>query len=253
MATINKRTIMSYEHIYDGKERVLTISDMQCPAHHIDSIDFLKECKSVVKPTKIVHGGDAFDFHSLSFYTRNPDLPSIRDEFEQAMVTMRQVYKLFPKATMLKDNHSDRIYRVAEASGLSVKFMRGLLDIMEAPKKWSLEENIVIDGVLYQHGHQGKAGLHPALKQAMEMFQSTVVFHFHAEFGINYFANPSKIIFGMNCGSLLDQKHLAFKYSKAYKKKSIIGTGAVLHGFPVLLPMQLDKHGRWTGKLPKIL
>lgn len=53
----------------------------------------------------------------------------------------------------------------------------------------------------------------------------------------------------MSCGCLVDQSSLAFEYAKNFSKKFIIGTGIILNGIPQLIPMLLDKNGRWIKKL----
>lgn len=238
--------------MFNGTETVLVISDTQAPYHHQDTLEFLKAVKKLLKPTKVVHIGDILDQHSLSFHGHNPDLSSPEDEFLQSQDFLGRLYKMFPEVTLLTSNHDARIYRVAEKAGLPTRCMRPLLEIIEAPEGWSLKDQITIDGVFYQHGDKGKGGQIAGLAQALENMKSTVIGHHHSLYGINYFANPDKLVFGMSVGCLLDHKSKAFAYAKFTKKKSIIGVAAVKKGFPILIPMMLDKKGRWTGKLPEL-
>lgn len=243
---------MSYTHIFKGKESVLVVPDTQAPYHHKDTIPFLKAVKKLIKPTKVIHIGDITDQHSLSFYTKNPDLPGAEDEFRQSEKFLHEFFTLFPEGILLESNHDSRIYRIAEKAGLPTRCMRPLLEIINAPKGWRLRTNIEIDGIFYEHGDKGVGGKTAALGQSMDNMKSTVIGHHHSLFAINYFANPSKLVFGMSVGSLLDHKALAFAYSKFSKKKSILGCAAVIKGFPMLIPMMLNKHGRWTKELPTL-
>jgi hypothetical protein len=243
---------MSYKHIFEGRHRVLVISDTQAPFHHPDSLAFLKALKNRIKPTMVVHIGDLTDQNAMSFHLKNPDLYSPRFEMEKADEFMQKLFKLFPQVTILTSNHDARIYRTAEAAGIPTRCLRPLLEILKAPKGWDLVDEITIDGVLYQHGDKGKGGPSAAINQARDNMKSTVIGHYHTNFGIDYFANPDKLIFGMGVGSLIDSSALAFSYAKGSKKKAIIGTGIVLNGMPILVPMMLNSKGRWTGKLKNL-
>ncbi len=236
-------------NMFDGKENVLVVSDTQAPYQHPDTIDFLKSVKKLIKPTQVVHIGDVTDQHALSFHVKNPDLPAAEDEFAAAQTFLDKLYDLFPVATLLTSNHDARIARVAEKAGLPSRCIKNVLEVINAPKGWSIKDYVIFDNVYYQHGDKGKGGEQAALTQAKENYMSTVIGHFHSLFNISYFANPTRLTFGMSVGSLINRKSIAFNYTNSSKKKPIIGTGAVLKGFPVLIPMPLNEHGRWTGDL----
>lgn len=236
-------------NIFDGKENVLVISDTQAPYQHQDTLEFLKSVKKLIKPTKVIHIGDVTDQHALSFHVKNPDLPDAEDEFLAAETFLNQLYNLFPVVELLTSNHDARIARVAEKAGLPSRCIRNVLEVIKAPKGWSIHDHVIYDNVFYQHGDKGRGGENAALVQAKENYMSTVIGHFHSLFNISYFANPTRLTFGMSVGSLINRKALAFNYTNSSKKKPIIGTGAVLKGFPVLIPMPLDDKGRWTGDL----
>ncbi len=73
--------------------------------------------------------------------------------------------------------------------------------------------------------------------------------HHHESFSINYYSTPSGLHFGMNVGCLVNQKSAAFAYAKNNVKRFIIGVGVIINGVPELVPMLLNKNGRWVGKL----
>lgn len=243
---------MNYKTQMNGKERVMVISDMQIPAHHKDSIRFLAAVKEMIEPTEVVCIGDILDFAAISFHTQNPDLPSAGDELKQSKPVLKRVFELFPDVHLLESNHDQRVYRRAQYSGLATPMISPLLDIIDAPEGWKLVEDAVIDGVLYMHGDTGRGGMLAALKKAQDNFISVVQGHLHASFEISYFANRFALIFGMTVGCLMDHNHLAAAYGKKMHKKIILGTGAVINGYPVLIPMNLTPRGRWTGKLNPI-
>jgi len=79
---------------------------------------------------------------------------------------------------------------------------------------------------------------------------SAVSGHYHSLFKIDYWANPDQLYFGMNVGCSIDDKSLAFAYNKNTTKRPIVGHGLIWEGLPMLLPMILNKKGRWTGQIP---
>jgi len=87
------------------------------------------------------------------------------------------------------------------------------------------------------------------LKVSQAMGMSAVQGHYHTKFVISYWSNPDNLFFGMNVGCLTNQKSMAFEYAKNFKTRFIIGTGIILDGVPRLLPMVLNKGGRWNGKV----
>ena len=87
------------------------------------------------------------------------------------------------------------------------------------------------------------------LKVSQTMGMSAVQGHYHTAFTIKYWANPDRLFWAMNVGCMIDQKGLAFAYSKNHRTRFIVGCGIILDGIPRLLPMVLNKKGRWIKKL----
>lgn len=227
---------------------ILVISDTQFPFQHKDTFSFLKAVAKKYKPTEIVHIGDEVDLSAMSDFDHDPDGYSAGDELKKALVEMRKLYKLFPKAKVCISNHTARPFRKAFKHGIPKAFLRDYHEFMEAPEGWKWADNWVIDGVVYEHGI-GHSGVNGALKAALGNMQSTVIGHLHAFAGISYSANPRHLIFGFNVGCLIDKDAYAFAYGKYHKVKPIIGCGIVDKGIPMFVPMQLDSNGRWNGKL----
>jgi hypothetical protein len=80
--------------------------------------------------------------------------------------------------------------------------------------------------------------------------QSTVIGHHHSHGGVNYLANDSDILFGLNVGCLIDRHTYVFDYGKQAKFKPTLGVGVVIYGVPSFIPMIVSgKHERWIGDL----
>lgn len=232
-----------------GKETVLVISDTQIPFHHPDTFKFLQALKDEYKPTQVVHIGDVLDQHAMGFWDSDPDGMSAGDELKASRKYLEQLYKMFPKVKVCTSNHDCRVYRKAIKYGIPRAYMRDYREWFDAPKGWEWNDRFIIDGIIYAHGDGGSGGQYAAKVQAAKNMRSTVIGHFHSNMHIHYMANQDELVFGMNVGSLVDHKAYAFEYGRKMITKSIMGTGLVVRGLPVLHPMLLNKNGRWIGRL----
>lgn len=230
------------------KEIVMAVGDLHAPFMHADTVPFLKDVKAKHKPTEIVIEGDEADMHALSDYDHDPDGLSAGGELEAAIEQLQPIYKLFPNASVCTSNHTARPFRQAYKHGIPKAFLKDYKDFLQAPKGWTWADDFEIDGVKYEHG-EGQTGQNGAIKAALGNMQSTVIGHIHSFAGIQYSANPKHLVFGFNVGCLIDKDAYAFAYGKKIKHKPILGVGLVIKGIPLFIPMQLDKHGRWNGKL----
>ena len=232
-----------------GYKSILVISDQHFPYQHPDTIDFLKTVKTKYKPDKVVNIGDEVDYHSMSFHPSDEDLFSAGDELKKAIDGLKPLYKMFPEMDLVESNHGSMVYRKAKFHGMPMDVFKSYREILKAPKGWRWHFDLVLemsDGNKVYFCH-GKSSAHSKLSQTMGM--STVQGHFHEKFYIDYWANPNGLYWQMQVGCLVNDKSMAFNYNNTNLKRPIVGTGIILDGHPRLLPMVLDKHGRWTGKL----
>lgn len=228
-----------------GYDRVLIISDLHCPWQHPDAFDFLRALKKKIKPQFILNLGDEADAHALSFHETNPDLPSAGDELSLAKTELHELEKIFPEMTLLHSNHSSLIYRRALKHGMPRAYLRNYNDFLEVGKGWKWVDDInfkLSDGseVFATHGMAADG-----IKLAMQYGKNVIQGHFHSKFNIQYFSNPDRLVWSMQCGCLTKQSSLAFEYARNFKMRFIIGTGAIIDGQPKLFPMRLNRDGRW--------
>ena len=228
-----------------GYDRVLIISDLHCPWQHPDAFDFLRALKKKIKPQFVLNLGDEADAHALSFHETNPDLPSAGDELSLAKTELHELEKIFPEMTLLHSNHSSLIYRRALKHGMPRAYLRNYNDFLEVGKGWKWVDDInfrLSDGseVFATHGMAADG-----IKLAMQYGKNVIQGHFHSKFNIQYFSNPDRLVWSMQCGCLTKQSSLAFEYARNFKMRFIIGTGAIIDGQPKLFPMRLNRDGRW--------
>lgn len=231
-----------------GKETVLVIPDLQAPFEHQDSLAFMAKVRDTYKPTRVVCIGDSLDMHRLAKWTADPDSPGPADEHAQGLAFLQKLFAVFPKATEVWSNHNARYLKRLSESGIPSAFIKDYRDIVKYPKGWSIEEDVEIDGIIYEHGT--RFGGASAARQAIQSnWKSTVFGHHHSHGGITYQASPKEMLFAMNVGCLIDIQAVAFKYAKDARLKPTLGMGVVTRGVPTFIPMITDSKSRWVGKL----
>jgi hypothetical protein len=212
-------------------------------------MDFLKAIKTHFKPTAIKHLGDETDKHAMSYHETDPNLHSASDELAYTKECLKDLYKLFPKVDVMNSNHGSMHFRKAKTAGIPKQYIRSIKDVLGAPKGWNWHDNQVIQmnngKELFIAHHIEKNVLFAAQRRGMCVAQG----HFHSRFCIETSCSSGKLNWGMTVGCLIDDASMAFAYNKVFKERPVIGCGIVIDGFPRLIPMALDKHGRWKGKL----
>ena len=229
-------------------KRILVISDMHIPYHHQDSFAFLQAIKKEFKPTFTMSIGDLLDFHAISMHTHDPDLYSPGHELNASKEHIKRLESMFPKLIEVDSNHSSLVYRRAVKFGMSRQFLKDYGEFL-GTKKWKWVDDLTItmsngEKCFFTHGRSADV-----LKVSQTMGMSAVQGHYHTAFTIKYWANPDRLFWAMNVGCLINQKNLAFAYSKNHKTRFIVGCGVILDGIPRLLPMVLNNKGRWIKKI----
>lgn len=228
--------------------RILIISDTHIPYHHKDLIPFLTDLKKALKPDRVVHIGDELDKHAMSFHDSDPDLPSAGDELRLSLPIIKQLETLFPQVDLLDSNHGSLVYRRGLKHGIPKAYLRDYNEFLQVGKGWKWYDDLTIKTptgpVYFCHGKVADV-----LKLAQSMGMSCVQGHYHSSFNIKYYGNSLGLYFGLQVGCLIDKDSLAFRYNKTQRARPLIGCGAIIDGLPKLIPMVLDKHGRWCGKI----
>jgi len=220
--------------------RVLIIGDTHAPCVIDGYVDFLLDCKRAWKCDQVVHIGDIVDLCALSYHLKLPSQKDPIREYQLAMEQVQQITKAFPKADLMLGNHDVLPYRWAKEVGIPQSMMKDFKSIFKLPKGWTVHDRYAqlrIDNVVYQHGDRGRAS---AILNARMEFASVVQGHFHSKAGVEFYANSTDRIFGMQVGCGMDWKHAQMEYAVKFTAKPIIGCGIVLDGTtPIFEPMLL--------------
>ena len=218
---------------------VLIIGDLHAP---FIRKGYLEHCISVKKRfncDKIVFIGDLIDGHGINYFEHDPDGYSSGTEYDEALKSLKDWYKYFPKACLCLGNHDLLPFRKAFTIGLPKRWMRDIRDIFNIPKEWEIGFHHIIDNVFYTHG-TNLSGDNAAMKVANQNRQSSVIGHLHSVSNIKYSASYKDIIFAVTVGCGIDYKSYAFNYGKDLVAKPIISCAVVLNGkIPILIPQDI--------------
>ena len=221
---------------------VLIIGDTHCPAMLPKYPGFLKRIEKKYDCRRVVHIGDLVDWASISYHPKAPSLKNADAEFEKAFKQVQKLYKLFPRATWLIGNHDALTERQATDVGLPLTVLKDYVDLWDIPGWKTIPRfgQLIIDGVIYQHGDRGRGGPLAALKNAHAEFTSVVQGHLHQQAGCWFSANHKDRVFGLQVGCGVDGKSLAMSYGRRFNSKPIVGCGVVLGGKTAIFePMPL--------------
>jgi hypothetical protein len=230
-------------------KRILVIPDLHIPFQHQDAFKFLKAVKAKYKPDRVLCTGDEQDLHSMSMHDHDPDLHSPSDELKQCDKYFQALFKLFPKMDLVDSNHGSLVLRRAKKNGLPSRVIRTPKEYLKAPKGWTWHDNLIVTmsngkKVALWHGLKSDC-LANSKNKGINFMQG----HHHSRFEIRYWANHEDLFWSCTAGCLIDKDKLAFAYGKLIIDKPILGCLMLLNGQPMLIPMILNKFGRWIGKL----
>lgn len=224
--------------------RVGIIGDTHLPYEKEGYLEFCQETFDAWDVDTIVHIGDMFDNHSLSFHDSEPNLHNVYGEYESAFERAKEWYEAFPEATLIMGNHDRIPGRQLKKLGMEPTiFMRPFEELMGMPKGWTCEDSIVIDDVLYHHGETA-TGVNGFRKDCEKRMRCTVSGHNHSNAGISATATDQELVWGMAVGCGVDHAHMAFAYGKHFANKPIIACGVVIDGEPHVEYMDMGKKVR---------
>lgn len=220
--------------------KCLIIPDLHLPCSRPHAIEFCKEIQKKYKCDTVVFIGDILDFHAVSFHAQHPEMPGPTNEFTLAYQELQRWYKAFPKAKVCIGNHDYRVIRLAESVNIPKKFLREFAEVWDTPK-WDWKDEHIIDNVLYFHGTGGGGGLIPAYNKMKSLSMSVVLGHFHSRAGIKFLVSHKSRLFGMDVGTLINDRSMAFAYGKYNVERSVLSCGVVINGHPYLELMPISK------------
>lgn len=228
------------------EENVLVISDLQIPAEHPDSYDFLKYVKARFKIDRAISIGDEVDLATISYHEKDPDGMSQSEEIELSRKGLGKLARIFPKLDILWSNHGSLFFRKAKSAGLSKKYIRSPQEVWGVPGTWNWYDQIILKypnmpEILCVHNLSSNNLNNIKLRQC-----SVIQGHFHSKMSVECITNhKGQLMFGATVGCLIDRFKSNFDYAKNQAGVQQLGVLVLLSGQPVLVPMFVDKNNRW--------
>lgn len=232
-----------------GNMNILLIPDMHMPSHHPDSLDFLYEVKSIYQPNLTVNLGDLADFHNISFHDSDPDYYGAGRELEKMQEAAKELEEIFPEMIIVGSNHGDLPLRKALAHGLPRHLFRPYNEIYDVGAGWLFIDDLTIKSKTEPDLYICHNIRKNALQIAQQRGQRFACGHYHENFEVRYCGNPNELLWSVMSGCLIDKKSLAFAYDKLNLNRPVLGATVIENGYPQLIPMVLDKKGRWDGRI----
>ena len=236
---------MPYVQTKNRSKNYLIISDTQIPFEAKGALEFCKNIKKEFKipNSHVYHVVDEVDHYWGSSYPKYVMADhTAMQEIQDTIEIMHEWYAAFPVMKLCTSNHGERWMKKALEAEIPSIMIRRYKDVMEAPDAWQWKDKWLVKDkhpFCIQHG-VGYSGANGHRNAAIDNGMSTVIGHLHSHQGIARVKTEALDIWGMNVGSLIDQKAYAFHYSKHTRHKAVNGVGVVLdHGkIPIWIPYE---------------
>lgn len=218
--------------------KVIFIPDTHFPFEDKKAIKKVMALIKKEKPTHIVQAGDLLDLYSFSRYEKSANFTNPKSEFmeglKRATKFWEDVRKVAPKAKcyQLIGNHEDRLSKYIGRNAPELEGMVSIVEKMQFKGVETLEsskDHLIIDKVVYTHGHYTKLGDHAKFYR-----KSCVHGHSH-RVGIWYEQTIDGLIWEMDCGYLANEKALPLQYTQSKFSKWTKAVGIIEDGQPRLI------------------
>lgn len=225
-----------------SRAKAVVIGDLHFPFHHEAALEWALERAAEAEPEAVVQVGDLFDYFSQSRFPRNRSVMTAAEEMERGREAAVQfwaaVQKRMPKAAcyQLYGNHDERpLKRILESlpdlMPLVAPSLRGLHEFDGVTTLPDAKTELVLGGVVYQHGWRSRLGEH-----ASHNGRPTV--HGHTHHGGTWFRNDGRgSLWELDAGCLVDLEHEAFDYRIQKKLYGVtVGIGLIDGDGPRFIP-----------------
>ncbi len=224
-----------------GTKRTLILGDVHFPYHHIGAVRWAVKFAEQFAPDRIIQVGDLTDQFAFSKFpklVKQDPGSELKDAKILANFMWQNLRTAAPNAEcyQLCGNHDDRamkraLERAPELTELVGASLRELFTFEGVKTVHDSHEELVLDGISYQHGHRSKLGDHARFNQ-----RSTVCGHSHTG-GVVFMRNAAGVFYELNAGFLGLVESEAFAYHSQRKIHTCtLGIGVIdAHG-PRFIP-----------------
>ncbi len=200
--------------------------------------EFCARIRDKYKIETVYSVGDLTDQHYGSRYGSDPDGYGGGDEIDMTIHKLQRWYKLFPSMKICGSNHDLRYQHNAFKNSISKRYLKGFLEVYEAPDTYEYKYFYKHDDIRIFHG-TGFSGEYGHINAAKRYMQKVVIGHLHCVMGFSYMATEDRILWGMATGCGIDRHAYSMAYGKDLPRKPVIGCAAIIDGAPYTFPMEL--------------
>jgi predicted phosphodiesterase len=205
-----------------NKDLILVLGDIHFPWQHQGALEKVIETVGAERPGLIVQIGDLKDQFMFGRYAKSLNVVAPRDELEwargQAEVFFDRLHVASPQTSkhLIFGNHDDRIMKGIRDKSPQHDFMvsdyvEELYTFPHVETHFRSNEELILDGICYQHGHRSKLGDHARYNQ-----MNTVTGHSH-QGGVVFHRNLNGVYWELNAGWLGDENAEVFNYREQKK------------------------------------
>ena len=221
-------------------KKVLAIPDLHAPFTDLNALSKVYKIAAALKPDVVIQLGDAFDLFCFSRFPHSLNLMTPKHEIEEARAIIEIMWKeikaIVPAARCIQlfGNHQDRVgKRVLEAlPGLhTVISLKDIFTFRGVECAQDERTEILIDGVLYIHGHLTQPGQH------MKYYNQSVVRAHSHKASLNFMQRRNEMIFELECGNLVDQRAQPLQYTKSTTTHWMKAVGVIEPLGPRIIPV----------------
>lgn len=219
-----------------GNNCILVYGDLHLPFHDKRAFDFLADLNREFKPDRVIDLGDQTDQYCFSKYPKDPKALSITEEMKRLRKGIKTLASIFPSMWILESNHCGRLYSKATISGIPREFILPYRDLIGAPDGWRWHKDLTLtvdktrERIYFCHERGNNV-----LQLAKSIAMNTVQGHFHNGMSVQYFANPIKEMFAVQCPCLISDEGPPFAYNKRGIYRPLKGAVVIIEGTPSIV------------------
>lgn len=229
-------------------ENTVFISDTHAPYHHRDALAFISAAKEEYGFVQGKHVGDVVDNHFSSYHEIEPGTYAAKEEHYRAKRFVQQLAEIYPNLVVTLGNHDLLTTRKAKTANIMEEHILDYNSRYDVEWDWVERDFFRINkyaNCLLTHSISSSTQ-----NNAHKFSHCSVQGHHHHLFGIEFAGDPNVLRWAMSVGCLIDDSSPAMNYNKkVVLKRPILGMGGIYEDFPILIPMQLKKSGRWDGRM----
>lgn len=166
--------------IISGHRRVFIINDIHLPYHNIDAITAAFDLAKKEKPDAVFINGDLLDFHSISYFEKDPRKKHFAEELDMFKRFFETIQKTFGAKVYFKfGNHEERyekflFQKAKELVGVDEFELSNIIKARaEGIQVIQDKRLVVMNGLPFVHGHEFGRGVFSPVNAARGLFMQS--------------------------------------------------------------------------------